>query len=149
LAQPLGKKENAVLIEHLAGGLLALLVGLSASAVGFDRDRSFYPVILIVVASYYVLFAVISGSHNAFLFELCVFVAFLAVAVVGSKRWPLFVAAGLIAHGLYDIFHSHIVDNPGVPSWWRGFCLSFDFAAGAYLIGLTALRRRRDSNDAG
>ena len=103
------------MIEHLAGGLLALDVGLSASSFGFDKDRSFYPVILIVVASYYVLAAAIAGSNIAFSSELAVFLVFLGVAVIGSKRRPLLVAAGLIAQGIYEIFHSHIVDNPGVP----------------------------------
>lgn len=135
--------------EYLIGGLLALGMGLSASALGFDRDRSFYPVILIVIASYYVLFAAVAGSNSAALSELLVFLVFLAVAVIGAKRSPLLIAVGLIAHGIYDIFHIHVVDNPGVPSWWRGFCLAFDSAAGAYLIGLHALRRSRKlSNEA-
>ncbi|MCZ8165591.1 hypothetical protein [Silanimonas sp.] len=133
------------MIENLAGGLLALDVGLSASSFGFDKDRSFYPVILIVVASYYVLAAAIAGSNIAFSSELAVFLVFLGVAVIGSKRRPLLVAAGLIAQGIYEIFHSHIVDNPGVPIWSQGFRLSFDFTAGTYLIGLFAWRRRRKS----
>ncbi len=136
------------MIEHLVGGVLALGVGLSASSVGFDRDRSFYPVVLIVVASYYVLFAAMSGSHTALLSELLVFLGFVALAVIGSMRWPLLIAGGLIAHGVFDVFHIHMVDNPGVPIWWRGFCLSFDFVAGAYLIGLIVLRRGRKSRNA-
>lgn len=136
------------MFEYLIGSLLALGVGLSASSLGFDRDRSFYPVILIVIASYYMLFAAIAGSNGAFLSELLVFLVFLALAVIGAKRWPLLIAVGLIAHGIYDIFHIHVVDNPGVPSWWRGFCLAFDFLAGAYLIGLHALRRSRESSNA-
>ena len=37
-------------------------------ARGFDRDRAFYPTVMIVIASYYVLFAAMSGvgSHGAY-----------------------------------------------------------------------------------
>ncbi|BET25013.1 hypothetical protein EV673_2920 [Limnobacter thiooxidans] len=130
-------------MEYLVGAALALVVCLSAGAAGFDKDRSFYPVILIVIASYYLLFAAMAESQQAFLVELVVFSAFLAVAMLGSRRWQLLVALGLIAHGLYDIAHVGLVDNPGVPSWWGEFCLSFDFVAGSYLAVLVALRRRR------
>ena len=50
------------LVEYLIGVALAAAVAGLATVVGFDRDRSFGPTILIVVASYYVLFAVMGGS---------------------------------------------------------------------------------------
>ena len=40
------------------GAALAIFVGLFATGVGLDRDRAFYPVVTIVIATYYVLFAV-------------------------------------------------------------------------------------------
>ena len=47
------------------GIALALAVCVFARAVAFDRDRAFYPAVLIVTASYYVLFAVLGGSPGA------------------------------------------------------------------------------------
>ena len=44
-------------MEYLIGVLLALAVAGIGAGIGFDRDRSFAPVVLIVIASYYVLFA--------------------------------------------------------------------------------------------
>ena len=42
--------------------------------------------------------------------------------------------AGAIAgHGVFDFFHHSLVENPGVPRWWPGFCLAFDVGLGAYL----------------
>lgn len=38
----------------LMGVLLALAVGLFATAVGLDRDRAFYPTVTIVIASLYI-----------------------------------------------------------------------------------------------
>jgi hypothetical protein len=44
-------------IEYVIGLILAVAVAGSATVVGFDRERAFYPTVLIVIASYYVLFA--------------------------------------------------------------------------------------------
>ena len=52
-------------MEYAVGLVLALLVSSFARLVGFDRDRSFYPVVLIVIASYYVLFAVMGDRTGA------------------------------------------------------------------------------------
>ena len=49
----------------LIGAILALSVGLSATFLGLDRDRAFYPTVMIVIASYYALFAVVGGSSHA------------------------------------------------------------------------------------
>jgi hypothetical protein len=117
----------------LVGAVLAFLVGLFATSAGLDRDRAFYPVVTIVVASYYVLFAVMGGSTQALVVEAGVGVVFLVVAVAGFRRSLWVVAAALAAHGIFDLAHAAIVSNPGVPAWWPAFCLSYDVTAGAYL----------------
>ena len=50
------------MLPYVVGVVLSIGVALFARWVGFDRDRAFYPTVLIVIASYYVLFAVMSGS---------------------------------------------------------------------------------------
>jgi hypothetical protein len=45
-------------MEYLIGVILTLAVVVFAAVVGFDRDGAFYPTVLIVIASYYALFAV-------------------------------------------------------------------------------------------
>jgi len=95
----------------------ALIVGLFLTLVGIDRERSPYPVIMIVIALLYSLFAVIGGSIDVLKIELVIGVAFIAAAVAGF-RWSLWlVAAALAAHGLMDLVHGDLVANPGVPSW--------------------------------
>ena len=46
---------------YVVGAVLAPLVSGFARLVGLDRDRAFYPTVLIVVALYYVLFAVMAA----------------------------------------------------------------------------------------
>lgn len=35
-----------------------------------------------------------------------------------------------------DLFHGHLVENPGVPPWWPAFYGSYDVVAGAFLAWL-------------
>jgi hypothetical protein len=121
-------------MEYLVGLLLALGVALLAAAVGFDRERAFYSTVLIVVASYYVLFAVMGASGRTLIVEIIVACGFLLIAVVGYKRNFWLVAAALVGHGLFDFVHRFIVQNPGVPRWWPGFCMAFDVLFGGLLF---------------
>lgn len=123
-------------MEYLVGAGLALAVSALASWVGFDRDRAFYPILMIVIASYYGLFAAMSGSIQALAAESAVIVVFVLVASLGFKRNLWFVSGALFAHGIFDCFHGHLIWNPGVPAWWPMFCLTYDLAAGAYLAWL-------------
>jgi hypothetical protein len=81
-------------VALLVGALLAFAVGLLATAVGLDRDRAFYPTVMIVIASYYALFAVMGASTHALVLESVVGAVFLAVAVSGfrSSLWIVVVA---------------------------------------------------------
>jgi hypothetical protein len=123
--------------------LLALAVGLFATAVGLDRDRAFYPVVTIVVASYYALFAVMGESTHALVLESLVGAVFVAVAASGFRSSLWLVVGGLAAHGLFDLSHGAFVTNPGVPRWWPEFCLTYDVTAAAYLAWLLTRRRIR------
>jgi len=113
--------------------LLALSVGFFATAVGLDRDRAFYPVVTIVVASYYALFAAMGASTHALVFECVAGAVFVAAAVAGF-RWSLWVAAlALAAHGIFDFTHAAVISNPGVPNWWPEFCAAYDVTAALFL----------------
>lgn len=128
-------------MEYLAGIVVALLISLSATFIGLDRDRAFYPTVLAVIASYYALFAVMGGSVQAVVWESLVMAVFLGATVFGFKRNLWLVVVALAAHGIFDFFHGHLIFNPGVPVWWPMFCLAYDVAAAAYLAWL--LRRSR------
>jgi hypothetical protein len=118
------------------GIALALLVSCFARVTGFDRDRAFYPTVVLIVASYYLLFAVMGGSSHALGVELVAMVAFVFMAVVGFRSSLWLVVAALAAHGIFDLFHGLIVANPGVPGWWPAFCSAFDVTAAGFLAWL-------------
>ena len=117
----------------LVGVVLALAVGLFATGVGLDRDRAFYPVVTIVVASYYALFAAMGASTHALVLEGVAGAVFVAAAAVGF-RWSLWVAAlALAAHGIFDFTHAAVISNPGMPNWWPEFCAAYDVTAAVFL----------------
>lgn len=133
-------------MEIAIGALLALgACGLGIVA-GFERDRAFYPVMLIVIASYYDLFAVIGGDRGVLCVEIAISLGFAALAVLGFRVNLWLAVAGLLGHAGLDFFHGHEVTNPGLPGWWPMFCATFDAIAGLYLLwALTS--KRIDASD--
>jgi hypothetical protein len=132
-------------MEYLFGIGVAAIVTVMARLVGFEKDRAFYPVVLIVIASYYILFAAMSASVPALIAESIFMAAFAAIAIVGFHRSPWLVVVGLVVHGAYDVAHPLVIKNPGVPFWWPGFCLSYDLATATYLAFLIRLRKAKNA----
>ena len=133
-------------MPYLTGIVLAAGVFLLGRFAGFDRERAFYSTILMVVATYYILFAAMwaaapGASRHALVMESVAAVVFFAGAVVGFKTNFWIIVVGLIGHGVFDIFHAHLISDPGVPPWWPAFCMAYDVAAGAGLAGLLLSKR--------
>ena len=136
-------------MEYTVGITLSLAMSLAGTIVGFDRDRVFYPIMAVVVASYYDLFAIIGGSGQALTLDLIGFLFFAVLVVIGFKYNLWLVVGALAGHGIFDVFHADLIANPGVPSWWPMFCLTYDVSAAAYLavsLRISSISaRRRDA----
>ena len=127
-------------MPYVIGVVLAAVVAVFARCVRLDRDRAFYPTVMIVIASYYVLFAVMSGSTETVVIESVVMALFAAAAVAGFRSSAWIVVAALAGHGVFDAVHGQFIDNTGMPAWWPAWCLSYDVGAAA---GLAWLLRHR------
>ena len=127
----------------LVGALLALTVGIVVNLLGMDRDRAFYPTVTIVIASYYVLFAVMGASSEALVIEFLVGAIFMAVAAAGFRSSLWLVVVALVAHGVFDFVRGDAIANPGVPIWWPQFCLTYDLTAAGCLAWLLKSGRLR------
>jgi len=44
--------------------------------------------------------------------------------------------------------HSFLIENPGVPHWWPGFCLVFDVVLGGFLAMVLLRRQLADKGPA-
>ena len=80
--------------------------------VGLDRDRAFYPTVMIVIASYYVLFAAMSASVHTVLLESIVMTMFAIAAIAGFKSSAWIVVAALAGHGLSSGIREHSHQQP-------------------------------------
>ena len=120
-------------MEYLIGVFLSLAVAGFATLAGFDRDRAFYPTVLIVIASYYVLFAVMGASGRTLVVEIVAAIGFSLFALLGFRGNLWLVVAAIVGHGIFDFAHHLLIENPGVPRWWPGFCLAFDVIFGGWL----------------
>lgn len=127
-------------MEYLIGFALGAAVCAFAKFSGFDRERVFYPTVAVVVAAYYILFAAMASSMQALVLESLLACAFFALAVAGFQKSLWLIVAALVGHGVSDFVHHVFIENPGVPSWWPGFCGSIDVFFGGYLAILLTRR---------
>ena len=102
-------------MEYMIGLVPALTVAGLATMVGLDREQSFYPTVLIVIAPYCVLFVVMGGSGNTLVIEILVACGFSLLALFGFKKNLWLVAAAMVGHGVFDFVHHFLIENPGVP----------------------------------
>jgi hypothetical protein len=85
-------------MEYVIGVILTFGVAAFATVIGFDRERAFYPTVLIVIASYYALFAVMGASTRTLIIESIVAGLFVLLAALGFKKNYWIVVAALIGH---------------------------------------------------
>lgn len=125
-------------MEYFVGFVLGLIVAVFAATVGFSKDRAFYPTVLIVIASYYALFAVMgASSYSTLAIEIALGLVFVVFAVLGFKINMWLTAVAIAGHGLFDFFvHGDLVTNAGMPVWWPGFCGTIDIVLGGCLAVL-------------
>lgn len=133
-------------MEYIVGITLALFICSAAAGLGMDRERVFYPAVLIATASYYIAFAVVDGRNDVLLFESAIAVVFVAAAVAAFRSNPWIAVVALAGHGVMDVFHHDLVHNTGVPQAWPGFCLTFDVTAAA-LVALVLTTRSARARD--
>ena len=88
-------------MEYLIGIGLAMAVCAFAMVSGFDSERVFYPtLVVVVVATYCILFGVMGSSTPALVQESLVAAVFLGSAVTGFKKSLWLTAAAPAGHGL-------------------------------------------------
>ena len=118
------------------GLVLAISIGLFATIIGLDKDRAFYPTVMMVIAGYYILFGAMGAPPETVVAESVAAAVFIAAASWGFKSSLWIVVLALATHGVFDFFHADLIPDPGVPIWWPSFCLAYDVAAAGYLAFL-------------
>ena len=93
-----------------------------------------YAVGLVVIAAVYIGFAVADGRRHVLAVETAVTSAFVVLAAVAVTGSPWLLVAGLVGHGLKDLWQ-HRTGFVANTRWWPPFCASIDFVV-ALLVTL-------------
>lgn len=112
---------------------------------GAEFERKLLAAFLVGMPLVYVLrylFASRGSAANFWLWiEIVGIPIFAALAVLGVKRSPWFLAIGIIVHGLaWDSWHYR--NSTYIPDWYSIFCMAVDFALGAYVVARASAYQR-------
>ena len=132
--------------EALTGAAAGVLTIVIARFI--RGERWLYALGLLVLPGLYALFALRVDEPAVGIKEMVYgvpwVVAGLVFAFVSVRRSAVVVGASWLLHGLYDLVHSQLITNTGVPGWYPIFCFVVDVVVGAYLLWLS--RRVPDAN---
>ena len=111
-------------------------------------ERWLYSIGLLTLPSLYAFFALRAGERAVAVQEMVYGLPYvgagLLFAFVSVRRSAVVVGVLWLVHGLYDLVHSQIITNTGVPDWYPIWCCVVDVVIGSYLLWLS--RRVPDAN---
>ena len=120
------------IIIGLLGGILTALIAWSPI---IPDPIVFHTVSLTMIGAIYMGFAFADGRPSIVILELSVATVFIVLALLGLWVAPLFIAVGLVLHGIWDLLHHPRGIKTKLPVWYPPFCAAFDFLfAGVFLF---------------
>lgn len=120
------------------GTPLMILAMIGVRAFGIVRrwdsaraERILFAVFLAAMPSVYILSSVLAGAWNHLPVEVAGQVLFAALAVLGLRSSPWFLAVGILGHGVgWDLWHRGQAGS--VPTWYADTCLILDVGFSLY-----------------
>ena len=118
-----------------AGVFPAALTGVLAYLLPREMARELFAVAMTLIGAAYYGFAFSAPAGKARIVEVIAASLFVASAILGLWASPWFIAAGLFAHGVWDLLHSNNRASLAcIPGWYIPFCVVYDWLAGAILV---------------
>lgn len=90
--------------------------------------------ILVAIAFVYFGFVLMDGRAREMLFEFENIALTLTLAFLGLWVAPVWLAAGYLAHGLWDVVHHPRGIQTKMPQWYVPFCLVYDWIVAGFII---------------
>ena len=127
------------MIEGLIGAAVGVLTIVTARVI--SGERWLYSIGLLTLPSLYASFALRVGEQAVAVKEMICGLPYvvggLLFAFVSVRQSAVVVGALWIVHGLYDLTHSRLITNAGVPGWYPIWCFAVDVVVGAYVLWLS------------
>lgn len=117
--------------------------------VSFERNllATFLVGMPLVYVTRYLLASTRRAANRWLWIEVLGVIIFAALAVLGLKRSPWFLAIGIVAHGLaWDSWHYR--NSTYIPDWYAIACLAVDLALGAYVVARVPAYRSNSTQSA-
>lgn len=120
------------------GALLACATAAVLATGLVPSPLAFHALLLAAIAWIYVGFALQDGRGSAMVVESLVAFAFFVTALFGLVHAPYVIAAGFVAHALWDVLHHDSVAGIGtsLPAWYPRFCAVYDVVHAALFLAL-------------
>lgn len=91
-----------------------------------------HAVLLTLIASVYIGFALRGGQPSEVGLELTIAAAFILFALIGLWLSPWFIVLGLALHGVWDFLHHDLIHTP-VPRGYIPLCMVYDGLMAGFL----------------
>jgi len=133
------RSERRSLRSPVAWGVvLGVLQAASPLAFFWVDSATVYALGLAVIAAIYIGFAVADGRRHVLAVETAVASVFVVVAAAAVTGTAWLIVAGLVGHGLKDMWQ-HRTGFVSGTRWWPPFCATVDFvAAGLIAVAIVA-----------
>jgi hypothetical protein len=114
------------------GVVFGCLQAVSPLAFPWLDSATVYALGLAFIAAVYIGFSVADGRGTVIAVETGVAAAFVVVAAVAVTGSAWLIVAGLLGHGLKDLWQEHTGFVAGT-RWWPAFCATVDVVAAAVI----------------
>ena len=121
------------MIPAAIGVVLAIAIYGMLAITGLTRNRGALAILLVAIASYYLVFSFDHGHPSELFWHSIAVAAFVGLAALGLHRGTAIIAIGLIAHGLFDIAIVPLF-SASAPDWWAAFCAGVDITLGGLIL---------------
>jgi hypothetical protein len=100
-----------------------------------DDALGFLAILLGAIGAVYLGFVLADGRTHEFRIECAGILLFGTLATAGlALSAPTVLAAGYLAHALWDTLHGHRGIHTRIPWWYGPLCIGFDIVVGIYLL---------------
>lgn len=130
--------NNITINDHPVpvAGILALISLPVHLLLPEDASYAGAAIVLGMIAGIYIGFAVVANRLDQILLQLFVALGFAGFALIAWMTNPIWIAAGYVAHGLWDAAHHFRLSKVAFPRWYIPLCAVYDILAG---LGLAVI----------
>jgi hypothetical protein len=132
------------MIETIAGIITAvIIIVLSQVLSKYFTATLFAATVLVAIAFIYVGFSLKGNPINLIILEVSVALIFYFMAIIGYTRNNLWIACGILLHGVWDIVHHKgLLVQTEIPGYYPTFCFTVDIIDGLFFLFLFKANKR-------